>query len=290
MHSPREQLEAHMSTDLTAALAARQLDVEAVVQAIGLRPGDVAYVAGSLVDGLGGADADLDIFVLTDRAGLEARRASFDTERLVQQSRHDFGIAYIQARKTELDVEFHPVEKFDALFQALDEMRPVTRRKLWESFRSLGPYERPYALELLHRLRCSWPLGSNAAYAALRARFDEQTFLDWNALFSLMECEDFTKGTRRSLRDGDLQSACLKLRYFYDSLVDSALFTAGESLDRWKWRLPKLRRLGDAALLEDYLLVQLAAPARDGAALADFVTTALERGLLRHSRLMERFH
>ena len=127
------------------------------------------------------------------------------------------------------------------------------------------------------------------AYAALRARFDEQTFLDWNVLFSLMECEDYTKGTRRSLREGDPQSACLKLRYFYDSLVDGALFSAGESLDRWKWRLPKLRRLGDAALLDDYLSVQLAAPAYDGAALAEFVTTALGRGLQRHSRLMGRF-
>lgn len=278
-----------MPVELITMLATRSLDIDDILRAIELSPSDVAYVAGSVVDGLGGPDADLDIFVLTDRTNFEARRRTFSSERLLQQQRQDFGIVYVQFGATELDVEYHPVEKFDFLFVALDAMRPVTRGKLWQSFRNLGDYDRPYALELLHRLRRSWPLGNEQAYEALRARFDEQTFLDWNTLFSLMECEDYAKGTRRSLRECDPQSACLKLRYFYDSLADAVLFNAGESLDRWKWRLPKLRRLREYSLLEDYLLVQFASPAQDGPNLVDFVTSALERGLARHAALMGRF-
>jgi len=123
----------------------------------------------------------------------------------------------------------------------------------------------------------------------LRARLDEPTFLDWNTLFSLIECEDFAKGTQRSLREGDPQSACLKLRHFYDSLADATLFSAGESFDRWKWRLPKLRRLGnDANLLRDYLAVQLNSPHQESM-LASFIEVMLARGMERHAVLVRSF-
>jgi predicted nucleotidyltransferase len=261
---------------LSQALAARGTDVDCIIDALQLTDGEAAYVAGSLVDGLGGPDADLDIFVVTDRARFQARTGGFASERRVQQRQLDFGIVYLHAGELELDVELHPVEKFDALFAALDLLRPVTRAKLWESFRWLGPVERSHALELLHRLRCSWPLGDIPAYASLRARFDEQTFLDWNTLFCLMECEDYAKGV-------------LKLRRYYDSLADAALFARGQSLDRWKWRLPKLRCLGDEELLAQYLDVQLSPAPHDTGALAEFVASALQRGRARHAVLVGRF-
>ena len=278
-----------MTTDLASAFAERSLDVDFVVRAIDLRAGEVAYVTGSVADGLGGAQADLDIYVITDRRGFEDRQHLYDTERRVQQRRHDFGIAYLNVGGVELDVEFHPRDKFEQLFVALDQLRPVTRRKLWESFRSLGAYERPYALELLHRLRRSWPLGNAEAYVKLRNQFDDRTFLDWNALFALMECEDYEKGTRRSLQEMDPESACLKLRHFYDSLVDATLFSQGDSLDRWKWRLPKLRRLGDKDLLAEYLSVQFSPSNHDSALLAAKIHETLAQGCARHAALIARF-
>lgn len=275
---------------LHTALASRGMDVKTIVKALALQSDDAVYVTGSVVDGFGDAQSDLDIYVVCDRSSLEARRDTFDSERVVQQIQHDFGIAYIDVGGAKLDVEFHPRDKFDSLLADLDDLRPVTREKLWKSFRSLGSFERPYALELLHRLRCSWPLDNLRAYEQLRSRLDEATFLDWNILFALMECEDFAKGVRRSLHEGDAQSACLKLRHFYDSLTDAILFSAGESLDRWKWRLPKLRRIGeDQGLLRDYLEVQFNSPHFEVSSLAGFVEAMLAKGLARHSVVSRRF-
>jgi hypothetical protein len=255
--------------------------------ALDLQDGDVAYLSGSVADGLGTSGADLDVYVLATRASLAARRHAFATERAVQQRQQDFGIVYLSIGHTELDIEWHPLDKIIQLFDALDAMQPVSREGLWSSFRWLGNFERSHALEVLHRLRVSVPIADVAVYERLRKRFPETTFLQWNQLFNLMECEDFAKGTRRSLREDDPESALLKLRRYYDSLADAALFGAGESLDRWKWRLPKLRRLAQPDLLADYLSVQFNASARSG--LPGFVNELLERGAARHAAMAEAY-
>jgi hypothetical protein len=262
-------------------LLARYGVVEAeMTAALDLNDGDVAYLSGSVTDGLGTGGADLDVYVLTTRAALAARGSAFASERAVQQRHQDFGILYIAMGSTELDIELHPLGKIVHLFEALELMQPVSREHLWRSFRWLGNYERSHALEVLHRLRVGVPIGDVSAYRRLRERFPERAFLQWNQLFNLMECEDFAKGVRRSLREDDPESALLKLRRYFDSLADAALFGAGESLDRWKWRLPKLRRLSQPDLLADYLSVQFGAPARNE--LPQFVDELLSRGAAHH--------
>lgn len=274
-------------SQLNSALSRRGLDATAILAAAKLYPDDIVYVGGSLVEGLGDNSSDLDVFVLTSRENIAARRGEFDSERRELQERLEFGISYLTIGDVELDVEFHAVEKFHALFNALNQMRPVNRVKLWESFRSLGGLERTHALELLHRFRCSWTLGNFDSYQRLRACFDEETFLRWNAMFCLMECEDYAKGTNRSLREGDAQSACLKLRYFFDNLVDATLFDAGQSLDRWKWRLPKLRLLAADELHDDYIAVQFSHGT--DLHLTDLAKHMLVKGQVYHKELLRRY-
>jgi len=91
----------------------------------------------------------------------------------------------------------------------------------------------------------------------LRSCLDDRKYFQWNVHHCLVQVTDAQKGTRRSLEEGDIENAYLKLTRLYDSLADAYLFSRGQSLDRWKWRLPKLRAAGRPDLLQQYLNVQL---------------------------------
>jgi hypothetical protein len=60
-------------------------------------------------------------------------------------------------------------------------------------------------------------------------------------------------------------------------LADAMIFLSGDSLDRWKWRLLKLRRLADSNFLALYLDVQLLR--KGSASLAGFVENHLASGI-----------
>ena len=264
--------------------AMRDIKAECLLDKLRLCSGDIVYVSGSVVEGLGDASSDFDLFVLTSDDRVRTQRELFASERRVLQERHEFGISYFDLEGVEFDAEYHPRSKFEELFESLRTLKP-SRKTLWESFHALGRFDRSYALELLHRFRVGKPLGDPSAFLELRRDFDEEAFIRWNVFYFLMNCEDFAKGVRRSLREADLESGLLKLRCFYDALVDASLFDSGISLDRWKWRLPKLRMLGNDLLLQNYLSVQFRDP-QDSAA---FVQRMLDEGLRCHSRMLARY-
>lgn len=222
-----------------------------------LENSDVAYVTGSILDGMGDAQSDLDIYILTSEAGFERRKDSFASERKQQQERRHFGIIYLPVAGGEIDVECHPIQKFYDLFAALDSLNFVDPEQIQTAFASLGKYDRLEALELLHRLRIAKPFANEESFRAFRSLFDEDQFFRWNTHTCLIQVEEGQKEVKRSLKNNDHESAYLKLTRVFDVLVDAFLFSTGQSLDRWKWRLPKLRAANRPDLLERYLDVQM---------------------------------
>lgn len=224
---------------------------------LGLDDSELAYASGSLIEGKGNLNSDLDVYVLTSQERLISRQDTFSTERKHQQSRRNFGIVYLKMGELEVDAEFHLWQKFQDLINTLNAMEPTDPEEINQSFDSLGRYERLEALELLHRLRVAKPLNNEKAFFALRSSLDDRKYLLWNIHYYLIQVQDAQKGTRRSLKEGDIESAYLKLTRLYDNLADAYLFSCDRSLDRWKWRLPKLRAVGNPKFLQEYLDVQL---------------------------------
>ncbi|MDD0969010.1 MULTISPECIES: hypothetical protein [Pseudomonas] len=231
--------------------------IEQLSKVLALAPDDIGYASGSLFDGLGDEDSDFDIYVLTTADSLQRRAADFDSERKNDQHNYKFGIQYIEVEGVSFDVEFHAKENLLKLFDSLDRLKPISRQSLHENYRSLGDVPRDKAVEILHRFRIGKPFFNESGFASVKARFDEDAFFSWNALFHLMESEDFVKGTKRSLKAEDPESAYLKLCYFLNSLADAQIFLGRASCDRWKWRLPKLRTMNVPQFLAFYLSVQI---------------------------------
>lgn len=246
-----------------------------LVERLELSPNAIAYFSGSLLDGVGDASSDYDVYVLTSYEDIFERRHGFERERNLQQVRHGTGLIYLDIEGTEYDVEFHVISKVEEMMLSLREYQARDSIDSFTSFDSLGRYERIEAQSFLHRFRIGLPFHNSERFAALRDAFPDEAFFLWQCDYFIESAGDFTKGVRRSLRENDPENAYLKLTRLYDTIADLALARQGQSMDRWKWRLPKLRLYSDPALLDAYLTVQLC---RDDGDLTAFCTRMLDRG------------
>ena len=140
---------------------------------------------------------------------------------------------------------------------ALQKAVALDPEQIQATFASLGKYDRLEALELLHRLRIAKPFANEESFRAFRSLFHDDQFFRWNTHTCLIQVGEAQKEIKRSLNNEDYESAYLKLCRLYDVLIDAFLFSIGQSLDRWKWRLPKLRAAGRPDLLARYLDVQI---------------------------------
>jgi hypothetical protein len=233
------------------------LSFELLADRLSLGPEDILFVTGPVVDGTGDSESVLEVVLLTDEAGFRSRAERFVPERRTQQRRRGFGILYERVGAVDLDVEVHLTSTVERLLSALAALNPWSSADVVESFDSLGGAPRDAAVELLHRLRIGQPVWGAAAFEALRSRLDARRFAVWNVHHALIRAKEAMADTRRSLRHDDTENACLKLSVLYDALGDAVLFARGESIDRWVWRLPKLRALGPSAFLRRYLDVRL---------------------------------
>jgi predicted nucleotidyltransferase len=245
------------SVSLDDYARSRGFNFSEVAERLELESSDVAYVTGSILDGLGDAQSDLDLYVLTSQAGFERRQNSFASERKHQQERRHFGIIYLPVAGGEIDVECHPIQKFHDLFAALDSLNFTDPEQVQATFDSLGKYDRLEALELLHRLRIAKSFANKESFRAFRSLFHDDQFFRWNTHTCLIQVGEGQKEVKRSLKNEDYESAYLKLCRVFDVLIDAFLFSSRQSLDRWKWRLPKLRAAGRPDLLTRYLDVQM---------------------------------
>lgn len=246
-----------MQTSIEQYLDRRGTDLSALAGKLLLAPGDVAYATGSLFDGLGDSESDIDLYILTSETLLNERRPRFAAERKLQQIRRNFGIEYVTINDQEFDIEVHTIDKLLGMIAALEDLDALATDQIEASFDSLGPFERTEALEFLHRFHIAQPIWNLEQFQSLNRRFPSKRYFQWNATIYLIQAKDFRKGTQRSIREGDYENAYLKLTHLYDALADAFLFASGNSLDRWKWRLPKLRRFAPDAFLNMYLDVQL---------------------------------
>lgn len=265
-------------------LEGRGLSFELLSSRLELDGDDVLFVTGTLVDETGGAESELDVHLLTTEQGLRKRAARFAPELRKPHMTRRVGTLYERIGHIELDIEVHLRGTFEALLDALDTLDPWNRADVVDSFESLGGFDRDAAVELLHRLRVGHAAGNAAAFAKLRARLDDRKLAVWNVHHALIRSAEAMAGTRASLRQSDSENAYLKLSALYDALGDAYLFSRGQSIDRWKWRLPRLRALGKSPFLEHYRDVRLMRHG-DHETLAEFVERQLEAARLLSEQL-----
>ncbi|MER6214092.1 nucleotidyltransferase domain-containing protein [Streptomyces sp. NPDC001674] len=203
-----------------------------------------AYVCGSLVEGFGNSQSDLDVFVLTD--GPSRRREDEGTS------------ATFTGDEYRIDIDFADEVRVDTECWDIAQVRDVARRI---NNCSVGDWTAPAHLEsqwfqLAHGIRIGWAVREESVFEELRTSFD------WGHVSHLLYCRYMLSYTGASedtvgaISAGDAGTAMLNSRQALGFATDALLAAAGSTNIKPKWRFAKLRQLGMTEEFERYFAAE----------------------------------
>ncbi|MEZ4294982.1 MAG: hypothetical protein R3B70_08385 [Polyangiaceae bacterium] len=256
-------------------LEERGLTREQLIESLGVEGQETLFVVGSPSAGAADDECDLEMVLLTSERGFRRRADMLAPEARAGGERRRLGVIYARIDQVDVEVSVHLTATYERLLDALEALDPWSAAGVVEAGDALGGMPREAAVELLHRLHGGRAITNRTAFDALRRRLDLRKLGAWNIHRSLLRGTDALVDARRSLCTADTENAYLKLSAAYDALGDAVLFARGEPIDRWRWRLPRLRALGPSAFLERYLDVMLVRR-KPSEPLCDFVARQLD--------------
>ncbi|MFL6130864.1 MAG: hypothetical protein ACJ73E_17590 [Mycobacteriales bacterium] len=240
-----------------------------------------AYLAGSLVEGYGNTQSDLDLFVLF--AGAPPAAAGGGA-----------AAAFDGAGIYRVDLDYTDGVRVDTECWPLPAVLDVAKR-LNESPADdwTAPVSLPEELfQLVHGIRIGMPVAAPAEFERVQAAFD------WDHVCLLRYIRHMSVYTGSSedavgaVQAGDHGTALLTSREALGAAADALLAAAGSTNTKPKWRFTKLRGIGRADLGDQILAAELdpdpapealLARAKDRLRLASDLTLAAARAVGRLS-------
>lgn len=184
----------------------------------------LAWLSGSLVEGLGNASSDLDVFAvvpaLTD--DLPSIRRSED---------HFVQVYYSNSRR--IDFEYWSEN-------AISELEAKLRNApVGDSTKSILDYFAEHEIEFMHRLHIGVPIVGADALADLQRRFDRSRLLAYLVENKRIYADDAFDDTVGLMQEGALLSAAQRARCTLDFSADMVLYAHGISnhKDKHRYRL-----------------------------------------------------
>ena len=222
--------------------------LEAAAKAVaGIDGRECVYIAGSLIEGHGNAESDLDVFVVTGATAGSGEGATYtfgDATVLVDYVDDSVRCdTELWSRRAIADC----AERIAAC--GADDLRAVT---------ALDDRD----LQFAHRLRTAVPVENEAVLAELQALFDwthlSRVLRNW----FIVDYNGWAEDAIGAVNAGDAGTAMLTSRLALGAAVDALLAAHGQTNNKPKWRFRKLERHGDRQLLDDYLRLEVdASPA-----------------------------
>lgn len=225
-----------MIDNVNSRLQELGIDVNGVIDALSLttQPYTI-YLSGSLIEGYGNAESDIDVYVIYPDE-LPALRYDNDMQTNV------ISIEYLAERR--VDIESWSKSQVLATAQRF---RDCASNK-WDECIAMAYNE----LDFAHHIRTGIPLLHEEHFQQLRQAFDFQhvsrihmtRYLEW-----YHSAHEDTSGAITSQQYG---TALLMARRAIQLAIDVLLASQGETNMGEKWRFFKLEKLGDRSLIEQY--------------------------------------
>jgi len=205
--------------------AYHRIDLKEVIASLEEKRITVAWVSGSIVEGLGNPSSDLDVYTVVPRLhenGVDSIRHD-DT--------HQIEVYFSNARR--IDVEYWAQEPIEALALKL------STAPIGDSSKNILDYFSEAEVEFIHRLHIGIPVLGEAAFRVLQGRFCRERlsrYLFENKRIYLDDAFDDTVGL---LEEGDLLSATFRVRCALDFSADILLYALGVTnhKDKHRYRL-----------------------------------------------------
>jgi hypothetical protein len=259
-----------------AALARSGLTWDGLRAALALGPADGMLLTGSLVLPFDVASDDFDLVILKESSALEHWEDRRHSERITEQHANGYLLFYARIGESEVDGEVWPQPTLGRALAAMPSSIADVDT-LESAFTRFAGLERKVGVDLFHALLWGVPEPrSEALVARVRAAVNWTVFHAWNRDFHLINVRDAIKGVTKSLKDGAVEEAYLKMRWAADNVVDATIFHCGLSINRWKWRVRYLPLLAPW-LGEWYRAVHFSPFSETAAPFADWLAVLRDR-------------
>ncbi|MFF1659164.1 nucleotidyltransferase domain-containing protein [Streptomyces sp. NPDC058255] len=201
---------------------------------------EAVFVSGSLVEGFGNENSDLDVFVLTSStsdASLSETASTFDMgDCLIEVDYH---------HDVRVDTEIWPIERFFEIAGRISDF-PVGDASAIIRFPDRD-------FDSAHRLRIGVPVRGVEVFNELRDKFDFKRLSRLLANKFVTAYEGHSEDASGAVRANDAYTAMLMSRWALGSAIDAYLASQGMTNPKEKWRFSKLVSGGHTDLAQRYL-------------------------------------
>jgi predicted nucleotidyltransferase len=220
-----------------------RLGVDAAEIAAALSPAIPPYtvfVSGSVVEGYGNSESDLDVLVIYPEE-MPSLEAEYVTDTNIIQS--DF------TEHWRLDIEGWPRREVLAAAERISRCAADN----WNECRNIDFND----ICLAHRVRIGIPLEHEAEFRMLHGAFDFPHLSRVIMTKCLMQYMGIAEDAAGAIDSGQHGAALLMARQAMQRAIDTLIAAYGDTNPKEKWRFFKLQKLGDVNLYERYWTLEL---------------------------------
>ena len=221
-------------------IARFEIDSDAILNRLPLKGDEVVILSGTIVEGIGNAHSDYDVYVISDR------RPSVDPSTPhnylgVEGGEMNQFYDYLNAEGLAFDVEFWTNDDVAAAFEELNSLyeRASEKTKIFRP--NLGWQTEDF----LHKLAIGMPLTSDQGFGELKKKFSKSKF-------NFVKYRNFTGGYPEwkdiagAWMSGDIDTALHDMRMYLNEQLQGLSQLSGNSNYKPKWVMQNLRRLEKA--------------------------------------------
>ena len=222
---------------MTTALAA-EVSVESLATS-GALPAEyeAIFVSGSVIEGWGHANSDLDVYVITDHP-VVGERVTFEYVRLDPTDLPSLSV-YPSGRR--IDVEYWRPSQIDQLLAKVAELPQLGAQSAGSDLEWLE-------IAILDRISVGRALENEPWLEEVKKRVRESAIRAILTSHKFNLADSLFNDASGLLSSGDLESAVLAARRGFDLTIDGLLAACGELAPSHKWRARKMRRAQPAEL------------------------------------------
>lgn len=213
----------------------KQIEKQDLLAKIPVRENDILFISGSLIEGIGNENSDLDIFILTDSEFQVVSKDSYTSEFQIN--------SFYVINDIQCDVE---IWKLSILEELITQINEIDFNNLDQrTFNQINVNEIPFMtlMSLLHRVLVGIPL-NNAE--KLKSYIDK---LNWENYYILLQrmyvnlIDNSFDDIIGNFKSGEYPTALLLARQNLIKAVIVLLLSKNVSIDREKWALIKFEEL-----------------------------------------------
>lgn len=229
-------------SDFCSRISAMGVDLGSIVKNLSKSPDDTSLlVVGSIAEGLGNAESDVDLLLLVENESVLDTDAHADWSFTTGEPYKPATVKYFP-NGVELDIEICVLDMATPLKQSTDRLLQFMQRPS-ESYGI--PKLQFLEHRFLHQLRRGWSASNDTVAAKWRANFNVEYLHVYSIASNYIEYMELLEDVNSARRKGDLLDVANVGRVCAEYGAQALLGLAGETNPTRKWIAHLLRNMGD---------------------------------------------